>query len=172
MTDREQLIKARLAILTMAAELNNVVRVCQLMGVSRSHFYAMKKAYETQGREGLAPRVRRKPLMPNRTPAWLEGHILSKTQENPTVSYVRLAGQLQGSGVAVTAAMVRYVWEREGLSTRHARLHWVKMKARQAGMLRAVRGGHEDRSDSSSAARGSATNTMGHEGVFPPVTSA
>lgn len=171
MTDREQLIKARLAILTMAAELNNVVRVCKLAGVSRSHFYAMKKAYETQGREGLAPRVRRKPLMPNRTPAWLEGHILAKTQENPRVSYVRLAGQLQGCGVAVTAAMVRYVWQREGLSTRQARLHWVKMKVRQAGVSRAVRGGQEDRSDGSSVILHCAANTIGHQGASAPETS-
>ncbi|MCS6297398.1 MAG: helix-turn-helix domain containing protein [Nitrospira sp.] len=167
MTNREQLIKARLAILTMAAELNNVVKVCKLAGVSRSHFYAMKKAYETQGKEGLAPRVRRKPLMPNRTPEWLEGHILAKTQENPTVSYVRLAGQLQGSGVAVTPAMVRYVWQREGLSTRHARLHWVKVKVRQACVQREFGRDDGDHSDSSSAARHCAAGAIGHDGASP-----
>lgn len=132
MTNREQLIKARLAILTMAAELKNVVRVCKLAGVSRSHFYAMKKAYETQGKEGLAPRVRRKPLMPNRTPAILEHHILLKTLWNPSVSYVKLAGQIQVHGIAVTPAMVRYVWQRKGLSTRSSRIQWVKMMRRQS----------------------------------------
>ncbi len=132
MTSREQLIRARLAILTMAAELKNVVRACRLAGVSRSHFYAMKRAYETQGKEGLAPRARRKPLMPNRTPASLERHILSKTYENPSVSYLRLAGQIQLDGVAVTPAMVRYVWQRERLSTRAARIQWVKMMDRRS----------------------------------------
>lgn len=135
MTNRAQLIKARLAILAMAAELKNVVRVCKMAGVSRSHFYAMKKAYETQGKEGLAPRARRKPLMPNRTPPSLERHILLKTFESPAVSYVKLANKIQLLGIAVTPAMVRYVWEREGLSTRSARIQWVKMKSRQRSVF-------------------------------------
>ncbi|HNN44272.1 MAG TPA: helix-turn-helix domain-containing protein, partial [Nitrospira sp.] len=72
MTSGRELIRARLAILTLAAELKNVVKACRLAGVSRSHFYAMKKAYEAYGHEGLAPRIRRKPTMPNRTPAAVE----------------------------------------------------------------------------------------------------
>ncbi len=91
----------------------------------------MKKAYEAHGDEGLAPRVRRKPIMPNRTPAALEEHILSKTKANPTVSYIRLAGQIQLEGISVTPGMVRYVWQREGLSTRAARIQWVRKMSRQ-----------------------------------------
>ena len=131
MTSRRELIRARLAILTLAAELKNVVKACKLAGVSRSHFYAMKKAYEAHGHEGLAPRVRRKPTMPNRTPAAVEKLILSKTRDNPTVSYIRLAGQIRLDGISVTPGMVRYVWQREGLSTRPARIQWVKKNSRQ-----------------------------------------
>ena len=126
MTSREQLVRARLGILAMTAELKNVAKACRLAGVSRSQFYAMKKAYETDGKEGLAPKVRRKPSMPNRTPMPIEGQILLKTHANPTMSYVRLAGQMKVEGVGVTPAMVRYVWQRHGLSTRPARLRWVK----------------------------------------------
>ncbi|MEK6802018.1 MAG: helix-turn-helix domain-containing protein [Nitrospirota bacterium] len=147
MTSRGQLIKARLAILTMAAELKNVVKACRVAGVSRSQFYAMKKAYETHGTEGLAPRVRRKPQMPNRTPATLEGLILKKTQDNPTVSYVRLAGQLQVDGTPATPAMVRYVWQRKGLSTRQARIQWVKTMTRQRGPLRSAVGSQPGQAD-------------------------
>ncbi|MBX3351038.1 MAG: helix-turn-helix domain containing protein [Nitrospira sp.] len=131
MTSGRELIRARLAILTLADELKNVVKACRLAGVSRSHFYAMKKAYEAYGHEGLAPRVRRKPTMPNRTPAAVEKLILSKTRDNPTVSYIRLAGQIQRDGISVTPGMVRYVWQREGLSTRSARVQWVKKNSRQ-----------------------------------------
>lgn len=133
MTSREQLIKARLAILTMAAELKNVVRACKLAGVSRSQFYAMKKAYETYGKDGLAPRVRRKPHMPNLTAAPLEEHILLKTQANPIVSYIKLAERMKAEGIAVTPAMVRYVWRRHGLSTRSIRVQWVKRRNGHAG---------------------------------------
>ena len=67
MTTRDQLIRARLGILTMAAEFKNIAKACKLAGVSRSQFYAMKRAYDLHGKEGLAPRIRRKPVMPNRT---------------------------------------------------------------------------------------------------------
>jgi hypothetical protein len=128
MTSQEQLIRARIGILAMAAELKNVARACQLAGVSRSQFYAMKKAYETYGKDGLAPRVRRKPTMPNRTPAPIENQILLKTFANPTVSYSRLAGHMTLEGISISPTMVRYVWQRHGLSTRSARIRWVKRR--------------------------------------------
>ena len=126
MNNQEQLIRARLAILIMATELKNVARVCRLAGVSRSQFYAMKKSYEIHGKAGLAPRVRRKPLMPNRTPASLEERILLHTRKNPLVSYVRLAGEMKSDEGSVTPAMVRYVWQRHGLSKRSARVEWTR----------------------------------------------
>jgi hypothetical protein len=126
MTNQEQLIRARMAILIMAAELKNVAKVCRLAGVSRSQFYAMKKAYERNGKEGLAPRLRRKPVMPNRTPPMLEEQILLNTRQNPTFSYIRLSGEMESDGIGVSPSMVRYVWQRHGLSTRSARLEWTK----------------------------------------------
>jgi winged helix-turn helix protein len=133
MTTQDQLIRARLGILAMAAELKNVARACKLAGVSRSQFYAMKKAYETHGKEALAPLVRRKPDMPNRTAAPLVDKILLNTRTNPTISYLRLAGYMKSEGINVTPTMVRYVWERHGLSTRSARLRWVKRRNGQSG---------------------------------------
>ena len=67
MSPREQLIKARLGMPTLADELKNIAKACRLARVSRSHFYEIKKAYETFGKEGLGPKVRRKPLVPNHT---------------------------------------------------------------------------------------------------------
>jgi hypothetical protein len=126
MTNQEQVIRARLAILTMAAELKNVAKVCRIAGVSRSQFYAMKKLYEIHGKAGLAPRARRRPVMPNRTPPLLEEQILLNTRRNPTLSYIRLSGEMESDGIGVSPAMVRYVWQRHGLSTRSARLEWTK----------------------------------------------
>ena len=128
MTSREQLIKARLAILAMASQLKNVARACKLAGMSRSQFYVLKKAYETSGQDGLAPRLRRKPEMPNRTPPPLENRILLKTLENPSISYLRLARNMKSEGISVTPSMIRYVWRRHGLSTRSARLRWIKKR--------------------------------------------
>jgi transposase len=127
MTTRDQLIRARLGILAMAAELKNIAKACKIVGVSRSQFYAMKKAYETSGKEGLAPRLRRKPQMPNKTPAPLEEQILIHTRRHPLISYIRLAGEIKSEGGSVTPTMVRYVWQRHGLSTQTARRAWVKL---------------------------------------------
>ena len=127
MTTRDQLIRARLGILAMAAELKNIAKACKIAGVSRSQFYAMKKAYELHGKEGLAPRTRRKPEMPNRTPLLLEEQILLQTRKNPRISYIRLAGEMKSEGGSVTPTMVRYVWQRHGLSTQSARRAWVKL---------------------------------------------
>jgi transposase len=127
MTTRDQLIRARLGILAMAAELKNIAKACKIAGVSRSQFYAMKKAYELHGKEGLGPRTRKKPEMPNRTPAMLEEQILLQTRRNPLMSYIRLAGEMKSEGGSVTPTMVRYVWQRHGLSTQSARRAWVKL---------------------------------------------
>ena len=125
MTSRTQLIKARLGILALADAIKNVARACRLAGVSRSQFYSMRKAYETRGQDGLAPSTRRKPSMPNRTPPAIESRILWKTQQNPSLSYPKLATVLTTEGHPVTPTMVRYVWERNGLSRRSAREQWA-----------------------------------------------
>ena len=126
MTTRDQLIRARLGILAMAAEFKHIAKACKLAGVSRSQFYAMKKAFQAYGKDGLAPRLRRKPLMPNRTPASLEERILLHTRKNPLASYVRLAGEMKSDEGSVTPAMVRYVWQRHGLSKRSTRVEWTR----------------------------------------------
>ncbi|GKS58334.1 hypothetical protein YTPLAS18_18610 [Nitrospira sp.] len=134
MTNREQLIKARLGILALGSELKNIRRACELAGISRSQFYALKKAYQAYGKDGLGPKIRRTPNMPNRTPPSLEQLILMNTQRNPSVSYIRLAEEMKAKGVDVTPSMIRYVWKRSGLSARAARFQWVK-KYRTAGLM-------------------------------------
>jgi len=134
MVYKEQLSKAKLGILTLVAELGDVTRACQLLGISRSQFYAMKRAYETAGKEGLAPRVRRKPEMPNRTPAPLEDQILAKTLEYQTVSYSSLAVKMKSEGIDVTPSRIRYVWHRHGLSTRRDRIRWARSQNHTASV--------------------------------------
>ncbi len=55
MSTREKLIKARLGMLALAEELQNISLVCRRAGISRSHFYEIKEAFEKYGAEGLAP---------------------------------------------------------------------------------------------------------------------
>ena len=132
MNEKERLIQARLGILALAGALHNVARACKLAGLSRSQFYAMKKAYETYGKDALAPSERRKPRMPNRTPPEIEERILVNTYQYQKFSYIRLAREMKTKGMNVSPAMVRYVWQRHGLSTRSARVKWVRATPDQA----------------------------------------
>jgi len=55
MSTRERLIKARVGMLALAEELQNISLLCRKAGISRGHFYEIKEAYEKWGAEGLAP---------------------------------------------------------------------------------------------------------------------
>jgi Integrase core domain/Homeodomain-like domain len=136
MSTREKLIKARMGMLALAEELSNVSKACQRAGISRSHFYEIKEAYEKYGREGLAPEVKRQRRMPNQTPPELEAQILAMTERYPTFSYVRLSDQLKLIGLPVSPSTVRCVWVRHGLTLRYHRLLWLEQKtAAEGGVL-------------------------------------
>jgi hypothetical protein len=65
MSTREKLIKARLGRLALAEELQNISLACRRGGISRSHFYEIKEAFEKYGAEGLARSCGDGPRMPN-----------------------------------------------------------------------------------------------------------
>jgi len=133
MSTRDKLIKARLGMLALAEEIQNISLACKRAGISRSHFYEIKEAFEKYGADGLAPRPRRKPRMPNQTPPELEQQILEMTERYPTASYLRIAQHLRLVGVGVTPSAVRYVWQRHGLGLRYQRLLWLERKVAIAG---------------------------------------
>ena len=138
MDTREKLIKARLGLLALAEQLQNVKQACKLAGISRSHYYEIKEAYEKLGAEGLAPGIRRKPRMPNQIPPELEKQILDMTAQYPTYSYLRISQQLRLIGVGVAPSAVRAVWQRHGLTLRIQRLLWLEQKSAPCE----PRGGH------------------------------
>ncbi len=136
MSTRDKLIRARVGMLALAEELENISLACRRAGISRSHYYEIKEAFEKYGAEGLAPRERRRPRMPNQTPPELEAKILEMTERYPTYSYHRISQQLRLVGVGVSPSAVRYVWQRQGLTLRFQRLLWLEQKtAAQGGVL-------------------------------------
>lgn len=136
MNTREKLIKARMGMLALAEQLNNVRAACRRAGISRSHYYEIKEAFEKFGAEGLAPQSRRKPRMPNQTPPELESQILEMTERYPTYSYIRISDQLKLIGIGVSPSAVRAVWQRHGLTLRIHRLLWLEQKtAARGGVL-------------------------------------
>ena len=63
----ERIIKHKLGLLSLAEELGNVSKACQVMGLSRDTFYRYKAAVDDGGVEALLEKDRRKPNLKNRT---------------------------------------------------------------------------------------------------------
>ena len=66
MTTQDKLINRKLSLLELAEYLQNVSQACKINGVSRQHFYDIKKIYDEQGMEGLKEKTRRKDCLKNR----------------------------------------------------------------------------------------------------------
>jgi hypothetical protein len=113
MDTRKKLIDARVGVLALADELKNIWRACHVAGISRTHFYEIKDAFERYGRDGRTAR-RRRPRLPNETPAGAGARILEMTAEYPTNTYDRVSQQFRLIGVPTSAAQARGVWAREG----------------------------------------------------------
>jgi len=133
--NQDRLIDAKISILQLAEKLESISEACKVAGIARSSFYEIKKAYEQFGRDGLVPRPKRRPRMPNELPLEIVEKILTMTRKFPSYSYVRIAGQLQLEGVSVSPGGVRKTWERQGLVRKLSRYLWLE---REAGEGRAV----------------------------------
>ncbi len=83
MTTQEKLVRNKLSLLELAEFLKNVSQACKITGVSRQHFYDIKKSYEEQGLEGLKEKTRRTPCHKNRVAAEGEAAVIAMAYEYP-----------------------------------------------------------------------------------------
>lgn len=135
MTTQEKLIKHKLSILELAEYLKNVSQACKINGVSRQHFYDIKKAYEEHGLEGLKEKTRRKPCLKNRVAPEIEDAVVKKTYEYPAYGQVRIANELRKDGILVSSGGVRSIWQRHNLETFKKRLRALEEKAAKEGIV-------------------------------------
>jgi len=126
MSNQDRLIDAKISILQLAEKLESISEACKVAGIARSSFYEIKKAYEQFGREGLYPRPKRRPRMPNEFPEETVQKILDMTRRFPSYSYVRISGQLHLENVIVSPGGVRNVWQRHGLVRKLSRYLWLE----------------------------------------------
>jgi transposase InsO family protein len=135
MTTQEKLIKRKLSILELAEFLKNVSQACKINGVSRQHFYDIKKAYEEHGIEGLKEKTRRKPCIKNRVAPEVEEAVLKMAIECPAYGQARAANELRKDGVLVSGGGVRSIWQRHNLETFKKRLNALEEKAAKEGIV-------------------------------------
>jgi len=135
MTTQEKLVRRKLSLLELAEYLKNVSQACRINGVSRQHFYDIKKAYEEQGLEGLKERTRRKPCLKNRVAPEVEGAVVKMAIEYPAYGQVRASNELRKNGILVSGGGVRSIWLRHGLETMKKRLGALEEKAAKEGIV-------------------------------------
>jgi transposase InsO family protein len=135
MTTQEKLIRRKQSLLELAEYLQNISHACKINGVSRQHFYDIKKAYEEHGLEGLREKSRRKSCMKNRVAPEVEEAVVNMAYEYPAYGQTRVANELRKTGILVSGGGVRSIWVRHGLETFKKRLNLLEEKAAQEGIV-------------------------------------
>jgi transposase len=106
----------------LGSQLGSISEACRKLGVSRQHFYDIKKTIEEEGVDGLLEKARNKPRIGNRVNPEIEEMVLQYSLEFPTHGQVRVCNELKKKGFIVSAGGVRSIWVRHGLEVRKKRL--------------------------------------------------
>jgi transposase InsO family protein len=131
----QSIIKHKMGLLNLAAELRNVSQACRVMGVSRDTFYRVKEAKETGGLEALLHKDRRRSNLKNRVDEAVEQAVLAFALDNPAAGQVRVSNELRKHGMFVSPTGVRSVWLRHDLQTFKRRLAALEKKSAEEGLV-------------------------------------
>jgi transposase InsO family protein len=129
----QNVIKHKVGLLNLAAELGNVSRACKVMGFSRDTFYRYQSARESGGVEALIDSNRKKPNLRNRVDASVEDAVKAFALEQPAFGQVRVSNELRQRGVFVSPSGVRSVWLRHDLESFKKRLTALEKHVAQTG---------------------------------------
>jgi hypothetical protein len=91
MTTQEKLIRRKQSLPELGEYLQNISQACKIHGVSKQHFYDIRKAYEEHGLEGLKKKSRRKPCVKNRVAPEVEEAVVAIVYEYPAYGQARAA---------------------------------------------------------------------------------
>ena len=121
-TPGEIIAQRRRRLLELADELDNISEACRMMGVSRTRYYEWKKIADRYGLDALTPKDRRAPQMPNATPTWVVGELLTLAVSEPTLGCRQYADRLGDRGHDIGKSTVQDILVRHGLGKRSQRV--------------------------------------------------
>lgn len=122
MTQQQYIINRKVNILDLGRTLGNISEACRRLGVSRQHYYDIKKTIEEEGLDGLLEQSRRSPRIGNRVPIEFEQKVLDYSLQYPTHGQTRTANELKLQGIVISASGVRSIWLRHNLQIKSLRL--------------------------------------------------
>jgi transposase InsO family protein len=135
MNTAQKVIKVKLGLLELAKQLGNGSQACKVMGYSRDSFYRVKELYDEGGEAALQELRRRKPNLKNRVAPEGEEAVVAMALEQPAWGQLRAATALAQRGIPISAAGVRWVWERNGLENLTKRLRALAAKVTRESHL-------------------------------------
>ena len=122
MTQNQYIINRKLNIVELGKTLGNISEACRKLGVSRQHYYDIKRTIDEEGLEGLLEKSRRIPRIGNRVAPEIEQKLLDYSLEFPTHGQARVANELRKQGIQISPGGVRSVWLRHNLEVKKLRL--------------------------------------------------
>ena len=129
----QNVIKHKVGLLNLAAELGNVSRACKVMGFSRDTFYRYQSAMANGGVDALIDANRKKPNLRNRVEAATETAVAAFALEQPAFGQVRVSNELRKRGIFVSPSGVRSVWLRRDLESFKKRLAALERHVAEKG---------------------------------------
>ena len=129
----QNVIKHKIGLLNLAAELGNVSRACKVMGFSRDTFYRYQSAMAAGGVDALIDANRKKPNLRNRLEEATEAAVKAFALEQPAFGQVRVSNELRKRGIFVSPSGVRSVWLRHDLESFKKRLAALERHVAQTG---------------------------------------
>ena len=126
-------IKHKVGLLNLAAELGNVFRACKVMGFFRDTFYRYQSAMAAGGVDALIDANRKKPNLRNRVEQETEAAVAAFAPEQPAFGQVRVSNELRKRGIFISPSGVRSVWLRRDLESFKKRLSALERHVAQTG---------------------------------------
>ena len=131
----QNVIRHKIGLLNLAAELGNVSRACKVMGLSRDTFYRYQHAVAEGGIEALFEANRRKPNPKNRVDESTEAAVIAYAVEQPAHGQVRASNELRQRGIFVSPSGVRSIWLRNDLASFKRRLSALEKQVLKQGIV-------------------------------------
>jgi transposase InsO family protein len=121
-TPTEIIYQRRVAALAHAETTRNVAETCRVFGISRKTYYTWRSLADHYGLEALMPKARRRPALPNETPAHVVAELLSLAVTEPTLGARQYADRLCDRGLEISRSTVQRHLDKVGLGRKPQRL--------------------------------------------------